>query len=142
MTLTETMDWIELEANQPMDPVTRIRHPISGYAELQVFPSDFLQSVSDGRPAPTMARIPRPYQEVIDLLRFNNELLNVDGLRTENRRQWDHVNFPVTYINTLESTFAINQLLWHCYIVSADLELPFLILTPPPSYPPNSPTVQ
>lgn len=135
-----------LEYTFPEDdlPEATDRYPdpvLPGYAEIGVFPEDFGSSLSQGSPAPIKYRLLRPYQEVVDLLRFNYHLL-----RTINRAigpyvTWNHEEEPIVYIYTLESTIGIVETLWHCYTSSSDL-FPILLpphATSPPPYPVNQP---
>ena len=81
----------------------------------------------------TILKITRPYQEVLELLRMNNDVLTHVSAVPE-AGPWDHQSRGVVYINTLGSTFGIPIPLFVIYSTVADLQVAFEDLSAPPLY--------
>ena len=80
----------------------------------------------------TVLKITRPYQEVLELLRMNNDVLT--HIPAAQEGPWDHQSRGVVYINTLGSTFGIPIPLFIIYSTVADLQVAFEDLSAPPLY--------
>src|SRR6267143_4441036 len=108
---------------------------LDGYAELRVLPEQFQRRLSHREFYPLIAKIVRPYQEVVELLQMSHDVLKVIG--PGQIVTWDHKVNPVVYITALGSTFTIPRFLFTIYLVVTDTQPLFLIkdLDHPPSYP-------
>ena len=62
-----------------LDHVTPEIEDLDGYAELRVLPEQFQRRLSHGEFHPLIARIIRPYQEVVELLWMSHEMLKSLG---------------------------------------------------------------
>ena len=80
----------------------------------------------------TILKITRPYQEVLELLRMNNDVLTHVSAAQEG--PWDHQSRGVVYLNTLGLTFGIPIPLFVIYSTVADLQVAFEDLSAPPLY--------
>ena len=80
----------------------------------------------------TILKITRPYQEVLELLQMNNDVLT--HISTVQEGPWDHQSQGVVYIDTLGSTFGISIPLFVIYSTVADLQVAFEDLSTPPLY--------
>jgi hypothetical protein len=101
------------------DLVRHRRH--LGRVPVQIFPEDFGNELHLNAPEPPTHQIIRPYQEILNLLRFNHQLIRAYEERDGLHVTWDYVSRPVVYIYTMDSMFAIIAPLWNCYLTATDL---------------------
>ena len=125
-----------LALTEVMDFVDYAEEAIEGYADIRIFPDTWNQEFLGTELSPTSAWIMRPYLEVLELLRMNNNVLMEQRGRPADYTTWNHVDNPVVYIYTLEHTFAVARFLWSIYLTAADLKILFLPDIPrhPPPY--------
>ena len=96
-------------------------HTTDGVFEtITVFQSHFMECLAFGLSLPSGINIIRPYQEILDFLKCNAEIIIFLRGSAAEYVTWDYVTHPILYIRTLSLVFGVPRSLWQIYSVTAD----------------------
>src|SRR5882757_11406346 len=111
------------------------------FETVTVFRSHFMECLAFGIPLPSGTNIIRPYQEILDFLKCNAEIIIFLRGPAAEYVTWDYVTHPILYIRTLSLVFGVPRSLWQIYSVAADFRN--LTVEEPSNEPPvyTSPTL-
>src|SRR5882757_2974618 len=104
------------------------------YEPITIFREHFMECLAFGLPLPSGTNIIRPYQEILELLKWTAEYIILLRGPAEQYVTWDYVNYPIVYIRTLGLVFGVPRTLWQTYSVAADFRN--LLHTEPSNLPP------
>src|SRR5882757_8785099 len=90
------------------------------FETITVFRSNFMECLAFNFPLPSGVNIIRPYQEILDFLKCNAEIIIYLRGSAADYVTWDYVTHPILYIRTLSLVFGVPRSLWQIYSVTAD----------------------
>src|SRR5882757_7838927 len=131
VTLALRLDVLNLDT-LGLDTDNRTTHRY--YKLITVFQENFMECLAFQFPLPSGTNIIRPYQEILELLKWTAEYVIYLRGPAEQYVTWDYVNYPIVYIRTLSLVFGVPRTLWQTYSVAADFRN--LLHTEPSNLPP------
>jgi len=90
------------------------------FETITVFQSHFMECLAFGLSLPSGINVIRPYQEILDFLKCNAEIIIFLRGSAAVYVTWDYVTHPILYIRTLSLVFGVPRSLWQIYSVAAD----------------------
>jgi len=90
------------------------------FETITVFQSHFMECLAFGLSLPSGTNVIRPYQEILDFLKCNAEIIIFLRGSAAEYVTWDYVTHPILYIRTLSLVFGVPRSLWQIYSVAAD----------------------